>query len=256
MIDFTVVVPVRNRYGSRLRNCLRSIELQTVDAEIFIADYGSTTENHIKTMKLAPKSKSFHYLTDEPWSLSAARNIGLRRTDTEYAMVFDADLIMEPCVLESLLVLHKMDPNTYISTQVVLLDTGSIDIDALELPRDYEQLKHAKATYRSEGWGGLGSAHRDWWYESRGFDERMKWWGWEDVDMWKRVGRAGLKRVRLSDMNMPETQVYHQWHPNTQLEALQRQNEEILNHIILNERLSKRTPTIKRNDENWGKHGK
>lgn len=254
MTDFTVVIPVRDRHGPLLRNCLRSIELQTVDAEIFIADYGSTPENHAEMMKIAPGCRSYYYQTDEPWSLAVARNIGLRRadTDTDYAVVFDADLIMEPRVLESLLVIHKADPNTYVSTQVILLDEGAINPASIELPRDYEKLRHAKSTYRSEGWGGLDSAHRDWWHKSQGFDERMKWWGWEDVDMWKRAYRAGLKRFRLSDLDMLETEVYHQWHPSVVLEAQRRQNEEILNQIALNERMTKRTSTINRNDENWG----
>jgi len=253
MTDFTVVIPVRDRQGPRLRNCLRSIELQTVDAEVFIADYGSTPENYAETMKMAPGCRSHYHQTDKPWSLALARNIGLRRADTEYALVFDADLIMEPRVLESLLVIYMADPNTYISTQVVLLDEGAINPASIELPRDYEKLRYAKSSQRSEGWGGLDSAHRDWWNKSQGFDERMKWWGWEDVDMWKRASRAGLRRFRLSDLDIPETEVYHQWHPNVVLEARRLQNEEILKHITLNERMTKRTSTVKRNDENWGR---
>jgi len=219
---FTVVVPVRDRHGSALKNCFRSIELQTLQPlEVIVVDYGSTPENSTRLKKISDTHgfRFIRYITDDVWSLAAARNIGLRRAKTKYAVVFDADLIMESRVLETLRMIHEADSNTYVSTQVVLLDVDAIDVDDIELPRDYEKLMYAKSSYRSEGWGGIDSAGRDWWRASQGFDERMTWWGWEDVDMWKRAGRAGLKRVRLGDLNMPETQVYHQWHPNVLIMA-------------------------------------
>ncbi|MBU0777791.1 glycosyltransferase [Patescibacteria group bacterium] len=250
---YSVVVPVRDRYGAMLRNCLRSIELQTLESlELIIVDYGSTKENHEKLLEMLPDCTVYRYETTEPWSLAAARNIGLRRARAPISCAFDADLIMDPSVLEYAHRIHKSTPNSYLTTRVILLDEGSVDPDLLELPRDYGKLLTAKSAYLSEGWGGFTSAMTSWWHRCRGFDERMTVWGWEDVDMWKRAARAGMRRLRLSDEIIWETAIYHQPHGNIQLEAITKDDSETLRTIKRNEHLAKQSIGIERNDEHWG----
>lgn len=250
---YSVVVPIRDRHGAMLRNCLRSIELQTLEPiELIIVDYGSTRENHEALLEMLPECTVYRYETTEPWSLARARNIGLRRAKAPVSCALDADLIMDVRVLEYAYRNHMEIENTYQTTRAVLLDADAIDHITLELPRDYRCLLSAKSTYMSEGWGGFTSALTSWWHRCRGFDERMTVWGWEDVDMWKRAARAGMRRLRLSDEIMWETAVYHQYHPNVQLEAHQKEDGVTLGTIKRNEHLAKQTRGIIRNDEYWG----
>jgi len=250
---FSVVVPLRNRYGPMIRNCLRSIELQTLQhLELIVVDYGSTEENHEKLMRILPDCTVYRYENDEPWSLAVARNIGLRRATAKYSCALDADLIMEPHVLEVAHRIHSTHPRIYMSTHTVLLDPAAVNFAKLTLPRDYTRLITLRWTNTSEGWGGFVCAPTEWWYECQGFDERMKWWGWEDVDMWKRAARAGLSRSRLCLTGHPDIGIYHQHHPNIQLEALRQQNTEVTDAIKQNEILAKQGGGILRNDENWG----
>ncbi len=250
---FSVVVPIRNRHGAMLKNCLRSIELQTLQPlELIIVDYGSTLENHEKLAQVLPDCTFYRYETDEPWSLAIARNIGLRRARAKHACVLDADLIMEPRVLEWSLKIHMDFPTCYVNTRVILLNPSAMNPATLELPRDFGLLQSADLSTRSEGWGGFTSAPTTWWCRCHGFDERMVWWGWEDVDMWKRAARAGFGRNHLCITEYPNIEIYHQFHINAQVEAIRQRNDEVYDAIKQNEYFAKRESGVQRNDENWG----
>ena len=201
---------------------------------------------------MLPNGTVYRYDVDEPWCLAAARNIGLRRANAPYSCTLDADLIMDVQVLEYAYRNHVEQENTYQTTRVVLLNDNAIDATQIELPRDYHHLLTAKSTYMSEGWGGFTSAPQWWWKKVQGFDERLTVWGWEDVDMWKRAVRAGMRRLRLSDNIIWETAIYHQPHGNIQLEAITKGDTETLDTIKHNERLTKQSGGITRNDEHWG----
>jgi len=251
---YSIVIPVRNRHGHMLRNCLKSIELQTLQPlELIVVDYGSTEEDHEKMMQILPDYTVYRCETDAPWSLAVARNIGLRRATARYSCALDADLIMEPRVLEVAHGIQSAHPRTYMSTRTVLLDPAAVDPATLTLPQDYAKLITSRWNHTSEGWGGFVSAPTEWWHECQGFDERMKVWGWEDVDMWKRAARAGMNRRRLNDEIEWEIHIYHINHPNVQLEAYKAGDEETITIIRQNERWTKSTKGIRRNDENWGK---
>lgn len=251
---YSVIIPVRNRHGHMLRNCLKSVELQTLKPlELIVVDYGSTRENHEKLMQMLPDCTVYRCETSEPWSLAVARNIGLRRATAGISCCLDADLIMEPRVLEVAHGIHGVHPRVYMSNRVVLLDPAAVDPADLTLPEDYEKLITARWTNTSEGWGGFVSAPTEWWHDCRGFDERMTVWGWEDVDMWKRAARAGMDRRRLNDAAEWETIIYHTHHPNVQLEAHHAGDEETIATIKRNERFTKSTKGILRNDESWGR---
>ncbi len=250
---YSIVIPLRNRYGHMLRNCLRSITLQTIKpVELIIVDYGSTPENHEKLLEIIPPCTLYRYKTQEPWSLAAARNLGLRRAKAPLSGALDADLIMEPQTLELAIKIHRDYGPCYLTSRVILLSPNAITPSQIELPRDYNELVRAPVIKRAEGWGGFTSAPAEWWFRCQGFDERMKWWGWEDVDMWKRVARAKLARNTMQGVVYPDSEIYHQYHPNFQVVTLKQGRTEIHKAIVENERYTKQTRGILRNDENWG----
>ena len=77
---FTLVIPTKNRWGARMRNCVRGIQLQTQRGiEVIVADYGSSEKGLRKMLKaLEPFDCTvYHYKTDDVWSLSRARNIAI-----------------------------------------------------------------------------------------------------------------------------------------------------------------------------------
>jgi len=250
---YSIIIPTRDRCSHALRNCLKSVELQTLQPlELIVVDYGSTEENHEKLMSLIPDCTVYRCKTDAPWSLAVARNIGLRRATARTSCSLDADMIMEPRVLEVAHKIHAANPRVYMSSHVVLLDPAALSPAKLTLPQGYEKLALARWTFQSEGWGGFVSAPTEWWHECQGFDERFTVWGSEDVDMWKRAARARMNGRRLNSAGEEETAIYHLHHPNIQIEAYRTGDEEIISIIKQNKRWLRVTKGVQRNDENWG----
>lgn len=251
---FTVVVPVRDRWGVRLRNCVKSIALQSIQPlEIIIADYGSSSEGHAGIMETVEPFDCtvYYYPTDKVWSLSIARNMGIRRanTNTEYVVVIDADLILGQGVIEALLLTHQSDPNSYISCFIHMLKATVLH--ELEFPDAFVSLKEIDF-WPSAGWGGLISATKSWYFKVRGFDERMRFWGCEDGDLWKRAGLDGMNRLRVNDLNLPNTEVYHQWHDDCLSWDQSKLNRKQQRQIAWNREIYEKDLSIIRNNEKWG----
>ncbi len=295
---FSVVIPLRDRWGTRLRNCVESIVNQTLQPlEIIVADYGSTEEGHDAIMETLEDYDCtvYYYPTDEIWSLAVARNLGIRRSNPrcENVAVIDADLILESRVIEVLSRAHASRPRSYISCFVRMLlpkawphfeeffkncvmggqsradciaeyrklYPGKFDEDPddFEFPRNSARLKNMGFLVESAGWGGLVSAPRDWFFKVRGFDERMKFWGGEDGDLWKRAGLDGMDRYRINDLEETDTKIYHQFHKDCNSAQLVdgpldniRLTTEECRQIQWNKMIETRDNTLIRNNDYWG----
>ncbi|KKK77914.1 hypothetical protein LCGC14_2848790, partial [marine sediment metagenome] len=118
----------------------------------------------------------------------------------------------------------------------------------------------------SAGFGGLVSAARSWYFKVRGFDERLKFWGSEDGDLWKRAGLDGMDCYRLSDLNQENetthgygelsVEIYHQYHKGCFSGSLpeHRANttEEQRRRMRWNKMIVERDNTVLRNNDMWG----
>lgn len=252
---FSIVVPVRNRWGARLRNCIRSLELQSLQPlEIIVADYGSTEEGHRKILRTLEDANCsiYYYPTEKTWNLARARNMGIRHSDPNCmnVAVIDADLVLETRVIEILATAHASRIRSYISCFIRML-RSTFQPRELRMPEDFPKLKKIKF-WASAGWGGLVSASRSWLFSVRGFDERMKFWGAEDIDLWKRAGLAGMDRYRLNDLEREEAEIYHQWHDNCLSWDQSRLTKAEADQITWNKMIATRDNTIVRNNEDWG----
>lgn len=259
---FSVVIPLRNRRGPRLRNCVKSIVNQTLQPlEIIIADYGSAEEEHEEIMKTLEDfdCSVYYYPTDEVWNLSKARNMGIRRSDArcENVVVIDADLILESRVMEALSQAHASRARSYISCFIRMLmpktwpDESNATSGDLCLPEDFVKLKDVNF-WVSAGWGGLVSAPRPWLFSVRGFDERMKFWGAEDIDLWNRAGLDGMDCYRINDLKADGTEIYHQFHDDCLSWDQTKLTDEEADQIAWNKLIAAGDNTLMRNNDNWG----
>ncbi len=287
---FSIVIPISHGEGNRvngprLRNCMKSVVNQTLQPlEIIVADYGSTEDGHEEIMKiLEPFDCSVYYYpdTDGIWNLSKARNMGIRRSQCENFAAVDADVILEPRVVEVLSQAHASRLRSYISCFLRMLlpeenphftefiqncvaggrsRAGCIaeyrklypdNPDGFQLPRDFAKLRNI-GFWASAGWGGLVSAPRDWFFKVRGFDERMRFWGGEDADMWKRAGLDNMDRYRINDLEQEDTEIYHQFHDDCLSWDQSRLTEEEAAQIRWNRLLAKKDFTLMRNNDIWG----
>jgi len=249
----TVVIPTRDVARPLIRNCIRSLEIQSLELfTTIIVDYGSSTNKFNELMKDIENFDCtvYRYSTDEVWSLSIARNIGIRRATGEIIATVDADLILEPDVLSTIVEQHKKTKNAFIVSTVCNLHE-SMNLNEIHLPEDYTKLRNCKPR---PGRGGVTSASREWWHKVRAFDERMRGWGAEDNDIWKRAGTDDRNLLDIQTFGLPYTKVYHQWHPFPILIKTKQLSEKKFRELRrTNKKIWKYDETVIRNDENWGR---
>lgn len=263
---YSIVIPVTHGEGKRalnprMQNCLKSIENQTLQPlEVIVADYGSTEEGHEEIMKVLENfdcSVYYYPTTDGIWNLSKARNMGIRRSNPrcENIASVDADVILEPRVMEVLSKAHASRPRSYISSFVRFLipdaAPGRSRAQDFDFPEGFLKLREMRF-WRSAGWGTLTSAPRSWMFKVRGFDERMKFWGAEDMDLWKRAGLDGMDCYRINDLEEEDTEIYHQFHDDCLSWDQTRLTKEEEAQIKWNKMIASGDNTLMRNKDNWG----
>ena len=210
----TVIVPLRNRGGTRLENCLRSLRWQDLpprQVELLLSDFGSDDEHARELAALADRfeARVVRYETREIWNRSKALNVGIRASRGAYILCTDADMIFAPSFLRTLL-----------DTQREHRDAALCVCRCRDLPEsvpeqawdrdDFPRLLEA-STYRERlGTGACQMATRGMFHALRGFDESYKFWGCEDKDMTFRAQRQGLALAWVHD----HTAMLHQWHPS------------------------------------------
>ena len=215
----SVVIPIRNRAGLRLDNCLRSLDWQDgVDRdtiEIVISDFGSDPEHRGAIAELADQwgARVAYSSTDATWNRARALNIGIRGARGRYVLCTDADMIFAPNFLSTLL-----------RQQEIVADRALVVCRACDLPesvpekawtrQDYPWLEEQSSLRERLGTGACQMALRTFFLDVRGYDEGYVFWGCEDGDMLFRAQRASLALRWIHDI----TSMLHQWHPTTRHE--------------------------------------
>lgn len=212
----TVVLPIRNRSGVRLENCLRSFRwqegLSPNDVEILISDFGSAPEHRDAVQATAATfgARVQHTVVDGLWNKSRALNIGLKHAKGRFILCTDVDMVMAPTFFRVLM-----------ETQDKLGGRGFILCQSRDLGPETEGKSITLAEYDSflqkttmrptHGNGACQCAETNWFHSVGGYDQGYTYWGAEDEDMVRRAERAG----RILKWVTNETAMMHQWHPTT-----------------------------------------
>jgi glycosyltransferase involved in cell wall biosynthesis len=209
----SVIIPVRNRAGVRLENCLRSLRWQVVEdanIEIVISDFGSdeTYRQAIQSLGDTYGCRVVYTATQDLWNRSRALNIGVRAAEGKYLLCTDADMIFQGNFLQALL-----------DEQRAGQDKAFILCRCRDLPEsveerswagaDYAQLLDASDYRERFGVGACQMATRDFFMHIHGYDEGYVFWGCEDRDLHFRSERFGLETRWVHE----RTSMLHQWHP-------------------------------------------
>lgn len=210
----SAIIPVRNRGGARLENCVRSLRWQRlpegVTLEIVISDYGSDDAHRADVEAIAARHDARVVFTPERgvWNRSRALNIGIQASRAFWTFCTDVDMIFAPNFVASLLEAHQ-DTSRDAMIHCRCHDLPeSVPLEPWQA-EDFPKLLAEAEVRRTKGTGACQSARRSFFHRVRGYDERYTFWGAEDVDMTARAQRAGLDIVWVSD----RTQMLHQWHP-------------------------------------------
>ncbi len=245
MSRLTAIIPVRNRSGTRLRNCLASLRwqaMETADLEIVLSDYGSDPDHAASICELAETFGAKVARNEEfgDWNRSRALNLGIQEASGEYLLCTDADMIFDARFVPSLLAVHARLP------QKALVVCRCSDLPKGVSERDYALSDlgwlHDRAKRRkSIGTGACQSATREFFFHARGYDESFVHWGSEDTDMRDRALAYGLEMVWVSD----ETEMFHQWHPTSRYSRLLQNRKNAIRYFLTRHKIVKNT-------ERWG----
>ncbi|MFH1254862.1 MAG: glycosyltransferase family A protein [bacterium] len=177
----SIIIPVYNQ-AEHLENCLASIKKQTNDNyEIIIVNDGST-DNIAEAIKKFKQIFGFKlsYYEQENRGACSARNKGAEYAKGEYIIFCDADIIMEPNMLEVMLKTLENSPDAGFCYSSFAWGLKKFKL----WPYDSEKLK--KMPYIT-----TASLVRIKYFP--GFDETLK--KFQDWDLWLSMmeqGRAGI----------------------------------------------------------------
>lgn len=209
----SVIIPVRNRAGQRLDNCLRSLRWQDLPDgahEIVLSDFGSDAEHAQAVADVAARhgARVVRTPTTELWNRSRALNIGIRAARGDLVLCTDADMIFAPDFVRA--VIDEIERGEVL----VLCRCRDLPEDVPEQAWDGSDFPGllARSTFRqTRGTGACQGAKKSFFERVRGYDESYVFWGFEDNDMVSRAERAGLSVVYIHE----RTSMLHQWHPTT-----------------------------------------
>ncbi len=215
MPKFSFIIAYRNRDIDRVRRCINSLLTQTLnDYEIIFIDYGSSQpfKREIADFIATNPTIIYKYLNTYGWlwCKSHALNAGIDLANGKYIIVVDIDLIYSPDFIN---VFDKKVSDTTISIyQCYYLEEKFSQYSSLDFNKSY----HFTKSY--ETGTGLLIAPIEAVKNIGGFDTYFKVWGFEDMDMFKRLQSFGLS-VQWIGVEFAST--FHQWHAkNNVLQAM------------------------------------
>jgi hypothetical protein len=258
VVALAVVIPVRDRAGLRLRNSLRSLNWQSIGrpAQVVVVSHGSQSEVDRELSTICDEEGATLITVgapSQPWNKPLALNVGIRATlpEVPFVMTMDADMILAPNFFDVVLERLRKDPPS-----IVLCRISDLPACA-RIPGNYEQLlrvfdnlcRIARLRPRY-GSGAIQASRRSFFFDIRGYDEDLLWWGAMDGDMVSRARLAGLEIEWIEH----RTAMLHQWHPRKH--KVLRRREEIAqakrawrcNHQIVRSRAK----LLSRNPDGWG----
>lgn len=158
-------------------------------AWVAIADLGSTAGNAAALAGLARRYGVSYLRISHTgvWNQALAFNTALRAMPpTTHAIQLDADMILHPALLHLMRdALMRCDALAAVPSYIA----------ASSVPAFYDGTLHAFRALASTAVGGhpysrggFVAVSRDWLFEHRGYDEAYQDWGFEDADLWCRIG--------------------------------------------------------------------
>lgn len=254
----SIVIPIRNRAGSDVRNALASLAWQTSGRpwEVIVVSHGSDARVDAELRSLVIDAGATLITVgrpEDPWCKALALNTGIRATDPaiSFVMTMDADMLLAENMIDTVLTELRGDPE-----KIVLCQSSDLPQDC-ELPEAAETIRaqfallaqraNVRGTY---GTGGIQAVRRSFLFDVRGYDEDMLWWGAVDTDLVRRAEATGLRTSWITN----RTTMLHQWHPTKHrvLEEATRKDDARNSWLRNHELMIERAKQVVRNNEAWG----
>lgn len=195
--DITVIITVRDRDTQRLENQLKSIRENGANPNFIIVDYGSEPKyaKPLESLATQYKCEYIHiYSEGRPWNKCHAINIAVKKSETPFIVTSDMDNI------------YSTNPFSYCLNNFQKNKFYSIEEFWMKKRGNYFNASPA-------GHGNYGMylfTDKTAYSKTGGYDERIVYWGMEDLDWPERLKKIGYTQEWLPE----EHKIYHQWHPS------------------------------------------
>jgi len=184
----SVVIPIYN-YGQQFEKTLQSVFNSTYkNIEIIVVNDGSTDEYVIKkleSIKNHPNIKVVNQVNSGP---SEARNNGIRNSNGDFILPLDADDKIEPEYIQSCVNVLRRDKNI----SPVYCDTIHVgQVQGVEKRPEWSMDRLIQGPFIVN----CSMFHKEAFEKCDGYDTSL--FGWEDYDLWIRMGKNGYKGFRI-----------------------------------------------------------
>lgn len=204
-MNISVVIPYRNRPLNRVLALVTSFRNQTasdqsIAMEFILSDYGSTNPNHSEVAQFCAENDIYHVVSIAdglPWSRAHAINNGVRAASSEWLCIVDVDMVLMDPVFGH--IGDRLDKNVAWFLESIWPQSVRQDYKKGVVNRSY---------------GVFQVVHRDWFFDLNGFDERIEFWGGEDIDWVRRIERKGGLVNWLSASQFRLVHTWHEWENN------------------------------------------
>lgn len=191
----SLIISIRNRDYKRIETVVDSIRKNNANPSIILVDYGSKAQMALDYQKTC-RELNVEYLRMETegwlWNRCYAINAGAKKSNTEYIVSTDVDMI------------YVSNPFSYCLEN--FRSKTMYHMYAYWLPKNGNKKKAIFGGTGSQG--GFQFIERNAFFETGGYDEKIQMWGSEDHDWTYRLKLLGYEQVWLEG----EHKIYHVWH--------------------------------------------
>ena len=188
MAFFTVIIPLFNKENF-IENTLKSVLNQSfIDFEVLIINDGSTDKSEEKVLEF--KDTRIHYFYKENGGVSAARNFGIAKAQSDYITFIDADDFWYPNFLQEMFENIRRFPELKVFSAAIEVETSKkvfpssysiVKTDDCEIVNYFEASSKETVICTS-----CAVFHKSVFEKTGNFDIQLK--SGEDTDMWIRIG--------------------------------------------------------------------
>ncbi len=192
----TVIITIRNRDAERIENQVESVRRNGAAPSFHVVDYGSDAEYSASYKVVCEKlhlQYTHLYAEGLPWNKCRAINYGVEKAETPFIVTSDVDMIYEGNPFQWCLDNYE--------------EKSMYHIETYWLPKSGNKDKASYAGHSNAG--GFQFIAKNAFAESGGYDERIEYWGPEDVDWPSRLKLLGYKQIWLPE----DFKLFHTWHP-------------------------------------------
>lgn len=185
---FSVIIPLYNK-EKFIKNTLESVLNQTFeDFDLLIVNDGSTDSSEAVVQSFSDKRIHYFHKTNE--GVSAARNFGIERANSQYIAFIDADDRWHPDFLEKMKLLIQSFPNYKVFACALKIETPNRTFSAQYSFAHWGEsqvVNYFEASMKQTILSGSSVVfHREVFQNVGLFDKKIK--SAEDTDMWIRIG--------------------------------------------------------------------